>query len=278
MRRLRSVRSLVVFACVAVVAGGLGLSSVAGAPTPSGPQQVLVVNPLTQPVPVRGTIGIDPTNNTVAVSSLPLVKFDETANAVKLDPANNGVTVSNTPNVSVTNSPIVRLDASANEVRIDDSANTVKIDNSATTPLYVKDVSQIRTPAQTERSLTLSDGEGDVSVGVVPPGANSMQVPVGKTLVVTSVSLIANVPSDQRLYETNLLWYSPSSPYITSRLSLTGGDCEPIAAGWNRVAKSFSGEWYVPEGSSLTFDVRRSATAWDVTMELSVNGYLVDAP
>lgn len=220
---------------------GYGSSGTGSSAPTNQTQNVKVVNPSTEPVPIQGSATV---SGTVQAAQ------------------------SGTWNVGINGTPVVGLDASNNTVKFDAVNNTVKIDTA--NPLPVRDVDNpVRQPFHRSVFASLPDGTTFLASdpGLTPPA--------GKRLVIEQISIGANLPAGQRAACSLVVRNDFAEVLFDHALPMSlQGTFGPI----DSFQASLPTRVYLDPSDSVAFDVFRTAATGSAGVRVSFSGYFVDVP
>lgn len=204
-------------------------------------QLVQIMNTPDQPVPVAGSVAVDP--------------------------AKNDVTIDNTGANPVPVAGNVNL-GSNSSVGIDPNKNMVKLDAAA--PVAVRDVMDGRQPWQGFVRIELDNNLGNKQANI------AVSLPAGKRLVIEQIGAVGTVRRAENDVTTAQLDVTVTSGGRWGRYPLT---LNKQTGYWN--ADTFVGmeqaRLYADNNTNIQVYFVRNPISGDVLMDVSVSGYLVDA-
>jgi hypothetical protein len=175
---------------------------------------------------------------------------------------------SGTWNVGINGTPVVGLDAGNNTVKFDAVNNTVKVD--PTNPLSVRDMDNpARQPFRKSVFVSLADGStfNAINPGITPP--------VGKRLVIETISASGNVPSGQKFACSLNLTDEFAQPIFNLEMPLSlSGTFGPV----DTFQGTTTTRMYVDPSDNVTFYAFRTAGTGAAGMRVNFSGYFVDVP
>jgi len=217
---------------------------------PGNLSSVVVTNTTANPVPVaaQGTTNIA---GNVGVASMP---------AVTLDPTGNTVSLAGGTTVGVNSLPDVKLDS---------SGNSVQVANTAANPVAVTNVNDARQPFEAKADVALVAGSNVANNPLTT-------VPVGKRLVIESMSLNGFVPAGQKI-ENTILTANCIGVANVCVWSIVPTD-EGVWSGSELFGAFQQARVYVDAGQTIMASASRSDTIGEGTATIVISGYLVNVP
>jgi hypothetical protein len=186
-------------------------------------------------------------------------------NVCNAAPTSN-VNVVNTPNVNVINTPTVNL-APGGSVGITGTP-TVQVGNTLTNPVPVRNVNDALSPFQQRLLFNIDPGSTQ--------GQADINVPAGKRLVIEHISARAQGPVGQKFFGSILLHSGPGAElavhFVVFNFQGTFGGIDEYTA--STPLRAYADVSFPSSSCSVT----RSDLTGFALVDLSISGYLVDAP
>ena len=242
MSRLKN--SLLAASGFGILVGGMLLTNPPPSDAIPGVHDVLVVNPLAQPVPTRAQ-GTTTISGNVNVANTPTVNFAPGAS----------VNVANTPAVTF---------APGASVGLDPAHNTVQVGNTTANPVPVFNVNGGFQPFQAGANSTQS--------GFNVSTADIATVPAGFRLVIDFVTATGQVPPTQHVEILQITTSTDPFGGLTHDLLINAQPDAVIGDALFRASQMV--KLYANPGTTVQALFRRNASAGNATFSMTISGHL----